>query len=429
MALSQSFVPRPANAQGTWGTPYGWLGPQGSRVWEEYRKFANPGSFPPVSATDPGDGSVTYDSSRQYSMPGLNDLSIAPGVFLGTAHSQHSPTQATVMLSPISTSYDFRIGFAEDLGSGGGASLSTFVRNQGGDNGATMDLFFGNWGVDGLFVKVGLSSQGATWVLLGPSVQLKAAGSQLSQTHLIDNQIIVNAPSVGLNDYDLGLPSSQPLPVRWNIRQDDGNSFLEGTFGTVTFSWLFDDGVSRHGLTDPAGPDAIPYQGGSLDLTAFVPLWYVGVSAETTPDVPPIQMTLGAEGTTLQLGGLPARAPTEDKLQMVVTAQNTSNAVDVAYAQTVRFSSSDPMAKLPPPYTFVPEDQGVHRFEMSFGSAGFQSVTVMDQETPAIQSSQTDIQVHTLYRVGCSALPFGDLSTWMVLLWASRLWKRRGFTR
>ena len=58
---------------------------------------------------------------------------------------------------------------------------------------------------------------------------------------------------------------------------------------------------------------------------------------------------------------------------------NANGAVLPAYANTVHFTSSDPLAVLPPDYTFVPgTDAGVHTFSVTLKSLSSQTVTVTD---------------------------------------------------
>jgi streptogramin lyase len=48
------------------------------------------------------------------------------------------------------------------------------------------------------------------------------------------------------------------------------------------------------------------------------------------------------------------------------------------YTGTVHFTSSDPLAQLPADYTFTASDQGVHSFNVSFGTIGSEQLTVSD---------------------------------------------------
>ncbi len=65
-----------------------------------------------------------------------------------------------------------------------------------------------------------------------------------------------------------------------------------------------------------------------------------------------------------------------------------SNGVTVTeYAGTVRFTSSDTQAILPPDYTFIPADHGVHTFSATFNSVGVTTVIATDVPNTSLTSS------------------------------------------
>ena len=86
----------------------------------------------------------------------------------------------------------------------------------------------------------------------------------------------------------------------------------------------------------------------------------------------------------------PATATVGAPFSMTVTAQDTVNNTAPSYTGTVHFTSSDLGAAgglvLPPDYTFVPADNGVHTFVngVTLVTAGSQTVTATDTVTPAI---------------------------------------------
>jgi hypothetical protein len=51
---------------------------------------------------------------------------------------------------------------------------------------------------------------------------------------------------------------------------------------------------------------------------------------------------------------------------------------DPNYVGTIRFSSSDPLADLPPAYTFVPADRGLKGFSAVLRTPGTQTITATD---------------------------------------------------
>lgn len=83
--------------------------------------------------------------------------------------------------------------------------------------------------------------------------------------------------------------------------------------------------------------------------------------------------------TALEVTATPAIKTAGSPFDVTVTARNADNTVDTAYSGTVYFTSSDPDATLPVPYTFVPGDAGSHTFSgVALNSHGDQTITVSD---------------------------------------------------
>jgi hypothetical protein len=78
---------------------------------------------------------------------------------------------------------------------------------------------------------------------------------------------------------------------------------------------------------------------------------------------------------------------------VTVRAQDPSNNTVPGFTDTVSFSSSDPGAVLPGPYTFTPADGGAHTFSVTFTTAGSQSLTVADTSNASLGGSLPGIVV------------------------------------
>jgi large repetitive protein len=77
--------------------------------------------------------------------------------------------------------------------------------------------------------------------------------------------------------------------------------------------------------------------------------------------------------------GLPTSVDADVAASATVTAVDAHNNIVTGYAGTVKFSSSDPRATLPAPYTFVTADMGVHTFTgILFYTAGRQMLFAGD---------------------------------------------------
>jgi FKBP-type peptidyl-prolyl cis-trans isomerase 2 len=89
----------------------------------------------------------------------------------------------------------------------------------------------------------------------------------------------------------------------------------------------------------------------------------------------------------------PPQATAGDVLSVTVIAEDASDQPVTDYAGTVHFGSGDAQASLPGDYTFVPDDQGAHAFDVSLRTAGPQDVTATDASDPSITGSAT-VLVH-----------------------------------
>ena len=65
-------------------------------------------------------------------------------------------------------------------------------------------------------------------------------------------------------------------------------------------------------------------------------------------------------------------------LQVTVTAIDSAGQVVPSYTGTVHFTSKDGAAVLPADYTFTAADNGVHTFNVTFKTAGSQTLTIAD---------------------------------------------------
>ena len=133
---------------------------------------------------------------------------------------------------------------------------------------------------------------------------------------------------------------------------------------------------------------------------------------------------------SLRSGGLVARLPVSTNIN--VYSSNTAGStlavgtplnqqvvvlgadgqVDTGFRGTVVFSSSDPLAALPPPYTFTAADNGVHIFvqAVTFNTPGQQSVEVSNQANQQ-PIDQTTFQVIASDGAGFFALASGAAAT------------------
>ena len=72
---------------------------------------------------------------------------------------------------------------------------------------------------------------------------------------------------------------------------------------------------------------------------------------------------------------------------MTITLTDSFGNLANGYVGTVHFTSSDGQAVLPPDYTFTAADQGKHTFQVTFKTAGSQSLTVADTVTSKLKAT------------------------------------------
>ena len=93
-----------------------------------------------------------------------------------------------------------------------------------------------------------------------------------------------------------------------------------------------------------------------------------------------------------------------------VAALDPGFGIDTGYAGTVILSSSDPLATLAPPYTFVTADEGGRGFIVILRTPGVQTITVMDVSGTLTPSTLTMTVTAPGFAVGIPTL-----TVWMKL--------------
>jgi hypothetical protein len=97
-----------------------------------------------------------------------------------------------------------------------------------------------------------------------------------------------------------------------------------------------------------------------------------------TPQGVTIQFAPWTSATQLQIDTTSSSATAGIVTAFTVVAQDASGNVASDYIGTVTFSSSDPQAILPAPYTFQPSDQGMKTFTVTFLTSGSQTLSISD---------------------------------------------------
>jgi|GEM_PF-4876081 len=109
-----------------------------------------------------------------------------------------------------------------------------------------------------------------------------------------------------------------------------------------------------------------------------------------TPQLPSVLST--PAGFSITNIASPDSAGTADSF--TVSALDQSGKLMPGYVGTVQFSSTDPQAVLPAPYTFGPADNGVHPFSFTPRTAGTVTLTVADTALPSARGSANVVTVN-----------------------------------
>ena len=100
-----------------------------------------------------------------------------------------------------------------------------------------------------------------------------------------------------------------------------------------------------------------------------------------------------APAPSLDVSGFPTTTTAGAAGSFTVTARNADGTTNTAYADAVHFTCTDPQAVLPADYTFSASDAGVHTFSATLKTAGTQSLSAMDTQTPAESATEGRILV------------------------------------
>jgi hypothetical protein len=403
-AAAAGTLTRDAGA-GDYGVPYGYLGPRATKVWEVYRKNYDTFSMPygAINVQDLGADTVLIGPIHQGTAASDAGEAVYQGLLgAGTTPAAASYPQGALSLvgiqsATIEKTIALRLGFAEHNAAGGGAAFNAFISAHGGDTGATMDLFYGSWGVDGVYTFWKFDGSGGTWLVQPVTAELVAATSGEPEfiippaggsprTNNIGQVTISGATPVAQNYYDTGIPSSGPLQSAWSLAPA---GVLTVQFGPMVAQWQLDNRANRRGFTNPGNPDSVAYQNGSLDPAHTVPVFFVhwGAISNVIDAQPAASITLAVDGDAPSLSG-PATQVQGQPFGLQVSGLDALGNVDPAYAAQVVFAASDPLATVPAGYTFGAPDHGT-RFINGFtlDTLGPQTLTVTDSALPALTAS------------------------------------------
>jgi hypothetical protein len=210
----------------------------------------------------------------------------------------------------------------------------------------------------GLSLPYGLAVEGAGNVFIADSGN--AAVKELPRA-FVPGGALTEGPAAGSDALQPVLPTTQALTGVFAPSSDQSWLTLDGVAnGVVHFTFTANPGdAPRTAHLTVLGQQATVTQEGVASATHF----QVTPSAQSVVAGTPLSLTVTAEDAA----GNPA-----------------------AYLGTVHFTSTDPLASLPPDYTFTAADNGVHTFtDVILHAAGSPTVTATDTATGSITGSAT----------------------------------------
>jgi uncharacterized delta-60 repeat protein len=231
------------------------------------------------------------------------------------------------------------------------------------------------------------------------SATFKTAGNQsltatdTSSSSLTSTQANIAVSPAAASTLSLaGFPSSTTAGVSHSVtvtvRDAFGNVATSYT-GTVHFS----SSDAQAGL-----PADYTFNAGDAGVRTFsVTLKTAGTQSLTTTDQATPALTSTQSGLTVTAGatagftvsGFVSSPTAGTSHTFTVTARDAYGNLTAGYRGAVHFTSSDAKANIPGDYTFSSGDAGVHTFTGTLKTAGAQSITATDKNTPAITGSQT----------------------------------------
>jgi hypothetical protein len=102
---------------------------------------------------------------------------------------------------------------------------------------------------------------------------------------------------------------------------------------------------------------------------------------------------IGSAASSVSFTGFPANATAGESFNITVSVFDQLDNLDTAYRGTISFSSSDPKAVLPTPYTFTSSDAGMHAFSVSLETAGTQSLEITDTLDASLSYTESGIAI------------------------------------
>ncbi len=172
--------------------------------------------------------------------------------------------------------------------------------------------------------------------------------------------------------------------------QDPFGNTVTGATNPITVSLTAPNGATLGGtLTRNAASGVATFTGLTVDKAGTYTL--TAVATGLTNGTSASFIVSAGTATQLAVALSPASVTAGTATSVTVTAQDGAGNAATGYRGTVHFTSNDAQATLPPDYTFIAADNGVHTFAggVTLKTAGSPSVTATDASVGSITGFQT----------------------------------------
>lgn len=317
-----------------------------------------------LTATDTSDSTIIGSVSTN-----VEPAAVATHLAVSIERNVQSGAAASVVVAALDASNHIvpnYVGTIQFTSSDTGATLPSAYSFAAGDHGRhVFQVTFATTGSQTLTATDSADStiSGSTTVNVNPAVVATHFAISMAPSVMVgqDNSVLVVAldasnhivPNYTGTVHFTSTDSSAILPADYTFTTSDlGHHVFSVTFATT--------GSQTLTATDTA------------DAT-------VTASHDVTVNPAPVATHLGIS--------IEHDAKTGQAIAMLVVALDASNHLVPKYTGTVHFTSSDAAATLPADYTFVASDVGKKIFQLTFGTAGSQKVTVTDTADSTIKGN------------------------------------------
>jgi DNA-binding beta-propeller fold protein YncE len=341
----------------------------------------------------PGDnGAHTFTDQVTLKTTGEKYVKVADGLIVGqqsnitvelttvdhfTVTSITDPVVAGTTVSPVVTAYDVYNNIKADY-----TGTVTFTSD---DPQATLPAPYtflpGDNGVHTFTNEVALKTVGEKYLKVADGLKVGQQSNITVTLATVDHFTVTS-----ITDPVVAGDTVSPVVTAY----DAYNNIKTDYIGTITFS--SDDPLA----TLPANYTFLPGDNGAHTFTNEVVLRTVGEKYVKVAD----GLKVGQQSNiTVELAGVDHFTVTSitdpvvagDTVSPVVTAYDVYNNIKADYTGTITFTSDDPQATLPAPYTFLPGDNGAHTFtnQATLKTAGEKYLKVADGLKVGQQSNIT----------------------------------------